>query len=132
MDSCEDCNWVQLTRCRVKYMNNSIRIDLTAAQVSQHCQPEVTHVTHPNMKCTELSLRTDPRTQQTATRYSLHVQRCAMVAVQLLVGLQYSFKYILSEYINKMGDRGSTVVKVLCYKSVGRWFDPSWCQCIFH
>jgi len=29
------------------------------------------------------------------------------------------------------GDRGSTVVKVLCYKSEGRWFDPS-CQWIFH
>ena len=26
------------------------------------------------------------------------------------------------------GERGSTVVKVLCYKSEGRWFDPSWCQ----
>ena len=23
------------------------------------------------------------------------------------------------------GNRGSTVVKVLCYKSEGRWFDPS-------
>ena len=31
-----------------------------------------------------------------------------------------------------LGDRGSTVVKVLCYKSEGRWFDPSWCQWIFH
>ena len=30
------------------------------------------------------------------------------------------------------GDRGSPVVKVLCYKSEGRWFDPSWCQWIFH
>ena len=30
------------------------------------------------------------------------------------------------------GDRGSTVVKILCYKSEGRWFDPSWCQLIFH
>jgi len=30
------------------------------------------------------------------------------------------------------GDLGSTVVKVLCYKSKGRWFDPSWCQWIFH
>ena len=29
------------------------------------------------------------------------------------------------------GDQGSTVVKVLCYKSEGRWFDPSWCQWIF-
>jgi hypothetical protein len=26
------------------------------------------------------------------------------------------------------GDRGSTVVKVLCYKSEGRWFDPRRCQ----
>jgi len=30
------------------------------------------------------------------------------------------------------GDRGSTVVKVLCYKSEGRWSDPRWCQWIFH
>ena len=28
------------------------------------------------------------------------------------------------------GDRGSTVGKVLCYKSEGLWFDPSWCQFI--
>ena len=28
----------------------------------------------------------------------------------------------------QFGDRGSTVVKVLCYKSEGRWFDPSWCN----
>jgi len=26
------------------------------------------------------------------------------------------------------GDRGGTVVKVMCYKSEGRWFDPSWCH----
>ena len=25
------------------------------------------------------------------------------------------------------GDQNSTVVKVLCYKSEGRWFNPSWC-----
>jgi len=30
------------------------------------------------------------------------------------------------------GERGSTVVKVLCYKSESRWFDPSWCHWIFH
>ena len=40
------------------------------------------------------------------------------------------FKFSLPLYLNK--DRGSSVVKVLCYKSVGRWFDPSWCQLIFH
>jgi hypothetical protein len=28
----------------------------------------------------------------------------------------------------KVGDRGSTVVKVLRYKSEGRWFDTRWCQ----
>ena len=29
------------------------------------------------------------------------------------------------------GDRGSQVVKVLCYNAEGRWFDPSWCYWIF-
>ena len=27
-----------------------------------------------------------------------------------------------------VGDRGDTVVKVLCYKSEGRWFDSRWCH----
>ena len=36
----------------------------------------------------------------------------------------YIYIYI---YIYR-GDRGGTVVKVLCYKSEGRWFDPSWCH----
>ena len=30
------------------------------------------------------------------------------------------------------GDRGGTVVKVLCYKSEGRWFDTRWCHWNFH
>jgi len=30
------------------------------------------------------------------------------------------------------GDRGSTVVKVLCYKSEGRGLDHRWCHWIFH
>jgi hypothetical protein len=29
-------------------------------------------------------------------------------------------------------NRGSTVVKVLRYKSEGHWFDPRWCHEIFH
>jgi len=29
-------------------------------------------------------------------------------------------------------NRGSSVVKVLRYKSEGRWFDANWCQWIFH
>jgi len=32
----------------------------------------------------------------------------------------------------KLLDRGSTVFKVLCYKSKGRWLEPSWCQWTFH
>jgi len=31
------------------------------------------------------------------------------------------------EIYSKLGDRGSTVVKVLCYKIEGRWFDSIWC-----
>jgi len=27
-----------------------------------------------------------------------------------------------------IGDRSGTVVKVLCYKSQGRWFDPTCCN----
>ena len=43
------------------------------------------------------------------------------------------FHVLIPEYhITIFGDRGSTVVKVLCYKSEGRWLDLSWCQWIFH
>jgi len=44
----------------------------------------------------------------------------------------WNCEYIRRNIILIRGDRGSTVVKVLCYKSVGRWFDPSWCHWIFH
>jgi len=27
-----------------------------------------------------------------------------------------------------LGDSSNTVVKALCYKQEGRWFDPSWCH----
>jgi len=61
---------------------------------------------------------------------------------------EYRTSYCLSQFVDQMiftyltieiflklglyifGDRGRTVVKVLCYKSEGRWFDPSWCQWI--
>jgi hypothetical protein len=39
----------------------------------------------------------------------------------------FTLAYILTRY----WDRGSTVVKVLRYKSEGRWFDPRWCHGIF-
>ena len=42
----------------------------------------------------------------------------------LTVVIPLSFYY----FNNYKGDRGGTVVKVLCYKSEGRWFDPRWCH----
>ena len=35
---------------------------------------------------------------------------------------------ILRIFYVMVGHRGSTVVKVLCYKSEGRWFDSRWCH----
>ena len=49
--------------------------------------------------------------------------------VPMVVG---NCELVLCLYLEELGDRGSTVVKVLCYKSEGRWFDPSWCHWIFH
>jgi len=37
-----------------------------------------------------------------------------------------SYKSNLKNVHVPIGNSGSTVVKVLCYKSEGRWFDPSW------
>jgi len=42
--------------------------------------------------------------------------------------IRYNIYIYIHTYI--VGDRGSTVVNVLCYISEGRWFDPSWCQWI--
>ena len=36
------------------------------------------------------------------------------------------FQFLL--VISKIGDRGSTEVKALRYKSEGRWFESRWCQ----
>ena len=36
--------------------------------------------------------------------------------------------YIFLSYLEKCGDRGGTVVKVLCYKSEGPWFDSRLCH----
>jgi len=53
--------------------------------------------------------------------------RHEIIFVFILNLKQYIFKYWLLA-----GDGGSTVVKVLCYKSEGRWFDPSWRKWILH
>ena len=43
-----------------------------------------------------------------------------------------SWSALICAYWSYSEDRGSSVVKVLCYKSEGDWFDPSRCQWIFH
>ena len=40
----------------------------------------------------------------------------------------YLAGYIFCQVHGSIGDRGGTVVKVLCYKSEGRWFDCRWCH----
>jgi len=59
--------------------------------------------------------------------------RLRMLYTELSRQLPYSgtclMGFLVFTHINMgVGDRGSTVVKVLCYKSEGRWFDPSWCH----
>jgi len=39
--------------------------------------------------------------------------------------VHFVFSVIINDQCTFNCDRGSTVVKVLCYKSEGRWFDPS-------
>ena len=56
------------------------------------------------------------------TKYLHLVSRLRMVGSihpPLHIPLQQSRRH-------SYGDRGGTVVKVLCYKSEGRWFDPRW------
>ena len=38
------------------------------------------------------------------------------------------FLVVLCSGAGGSGDCGSTVVKALCYKSEGHWFDSRWCQ----
>jgi len=60
--------------------------------------------------------------------YSLDITMYKMqVPLVLIIEVEYfGYKILTGTY--KGGDHGSTVVKVLCYKSEGRWFDSSWCQ----
>ena len=58
--------------------------------------------------------------------YGQHKKKKLMVVLQEYIIIKKFIYYFLFIYLS--GDFGSAVVKVLCYKSEGRWFDPSWCQ----
>jgi len=43
-----------------------------------------------------------------------------------IIGPIFTRKLKNADAYSTKGDRGGTVVKMLCYKSEGRWFDPNW------
>jgi len=51
----------------------------------------------------------------------------AGIAVTILESMTSQMGGLVSVEMH-FGDHGGTVVKVLCYKTEGRWFDPSWCH----
>ena len=57
------------------------------------------------------------------------VRYCNCIEIKLHFVIYKYFCFWLNTCL--LGDRSSTVVKVLCYKSEGRWFNPR-CQWIFH
>ena len=67
--------------------------------------------------------------------YPLHHVPLLHTNVKLWNSVLYSHTLLLLTSVlilSSHQNRGSTVVKVLCYKSEGRWFDPSSWQWIFH
>jgi len=70
----------------------------------------------------------------------LYISECCIynsICIRIFVKLFRELNIVIMDfwlYSHLFGgvNRGSTVVKVLCYKSKGRWIDPSWCQWIFH
>jgi len=54
----------------------------------------------------------------------IYIYMCVCICEYIYLFI-YLFTYLF-------GDRGSTVVKVLCYKSEGRWFHASWYHWILH
>ena len=63
--------------------------------------------------------------------YCLFVGMLYRVLLILMVLVNYQFffcRYSFRSLVSYSGDRGGTVVKLLCYGSEGRLFDPSWCH----
>ena len=72
-----------------------------------------------------------PITEMTKGGRRVELTTLTSVSLNLLEpsrSLQASIGTDLPDPTPSSGDRGGTVVKVLCYKSEGRWFDPSWCH----
>jgi len=64
-------------------------------------------------------------------RFIIHQQERLKVGRYLIKRITLWYKMLnvgLQNVHVIIGDRGSTVVKLLRYKSEGRWLDPSWCH----
>ena len=82
----------------------------------------------PHLACPSLkTMITSPKNKNVNCLYWKCVH--CVVRTEYLSKIHVHYKKLIDL---QKGDRGSAVVKVLCYKSEGRWFDPSWCQWIFH
>ena len=66
-----------------------------------------------------------------AKRWGAHLYKAwkppSLLKVQIYISVVLLDDIFMLLY-NKNGGHGGTVVKVLCYKSEGRWFNPSWCH----
>ena len=64
-----------------------------------------------------------------AARHSFEALHCISEKLKIFIECGwYVIVVSYSGFLGSDGDRGGTVVKVLCCKSEGRWFDPSWCR----
>ena len=84
------------------------------------------------LKCGSLKLLEPSGPVQTCNGIALPFtadSESAHLGFEPLLGLILDINLVV---LVNIGDRGSTVAKVLCYKSEGCWLDPSWCKWIFH
>jgi len=56
------------------------------------------------------------------------VERGTMQFLRQVTAYEKTADHVYSFYLVQDGDRGATVVKVLCNKSECHWFDSSWCH----
>jgi hypothetical protein len=70
-------------------------------------------------------IRVDLKRKMSQVAKGKFINECIKQTIQLI-----KIQFVTST--KSLGDRGSSVVKVLRYKSEGRCFDPRWCHGIFH
>ena len=124
----------ELTICYLVYIRNShhllskllnIRYNLAIFYVLVKCSVLIM-VTYPGgqFAVTTKFCKVAPNICGPLVWNLLHVTRPAHRILRWLL----DFWKIYASLLLAIGDRGGTVVKVLYYKSEGRWFDSRWCH----